>query len=183
MAASVAINRNAGIGKEFVISRVFDAPRDLVWTTWTQGERLAQWWGPKGCKIRIVKLELRPDGIFHYTMQFPKPQPFLKGGNEMWGRFIYREITTPERIAFINSFSDATGGITRAPFSEIWPLEVLNTVTLAEQDGKTALTLRAYPINSTTEENETFAGMHDSMRGGYGGTFEQLTDYLAKARA
>jgi uncharacterized protein YndB with AHSA1/START domain len=183
MAASAAISKSPGAAKEFVISRSFDAPRDLVWTAWTQGERLAQWWGPKGCKIRIVKLEPRPGGIFHYAMEFPKPQPFLKGGKEMWGRFVYREVTAPERIVFINSFSDATAGVTRAPFSDIWPLEVLNTVTFTEERGKTTLTLRAYPINSTAEENETFAGMHDSMRGGFGGTFEQLADYLAKAQA
>jgi hypothetical protein len=91
--------------------------------------------------------------------------------------------TAPERIVFINSFSDAKGGITRAPFSETWPLEVLVTVTLAERGGKTELTLRAGPINTTTEENETFAGMHDSMRQGYGGTFDQLAVYLATAKA
>jgi len=184
MAASAAINRNPGsAGKEFVISRLFDAPRDLVWTAWTQGERLAQWWGPKGCKIRVVKLELRPGGIFHYALEFPEPQPWLKGSNGMWGRFIYREIAAPERIVFINSFSDAAGGITRAPFSDTWPLEVLNSMTLVEKNGKTELTLRAHPINSTAEENEAYAGMHDSMRQGFGGTFDQLAAYLATAKA
>lgn len=179
MAASAATTINHPAGKEFVIARVFDAPRDLVWSAWTQGERLAQWWGPKGCKIRVLKLEMRPGGIFHYAMEFPEPQPFLKGESEAWGRFIYREITAPERIIFIDSFADATGAITRAPFSEVWPLEVLNTMTLAEKDGKTTLTLRVYPINSTTEENEAFAGIHDSLRQGYGGTFDQLAAYLA----
>ncbi len=183
MAASAATTSAPLAGKEFVISRVFDAPRDLVWSAWTQGERLAQWWGPKGCKIRVLKLEMRPGGIFHYMMEFPKPQPFLKGESEAWGRFIYREITAPERIIYINSFSDATGGITRAPFSEVWPLEVLVTVTLVEKSGKTTLTLRVHPINSTTEENEAFAGIHDSMRQGYGGTMDQLSDHLAKAQA
>ena len=183
MAASAAINRNAETGKEFVISRLLDAPRDLVWTAWTQGERLAQWWGPKGCKIRIVKLELRPGGVLHYAMEFPETQPWLNGSNQMWGRLAYREIGAPERIVFINSFSDANGGITRAPFSETWPLEVLITVTLVEKGEKTELTLRAYPVNSTAEEGETFAGMHNSMRQGYGGTFDQLAVYLATAKA
>jgi len=50
---------------EFVITRAFDAPREVVWKSWTQAERLAQWWGPKGCAIRVVKLDLRPGGIFH----------------------------------------------------------------------------------------------------------------------
>jgi len=71
--------------REFVISRVFDAPRELVWKAWTEAPRLAQWWGPKGCTIRVVKLDVRPGGIFHYAMQY-------KPGHDMWGRFIYREI-------------------------------------------------------------------------------------------
>jgi uncharacterized protein YndB with AHSA1/START domain len=54
----------------------------------------------------------------------------------MWGRFVYREIVAPERIVFINSFSDEEGNITRAPFSPTWPLEVLNTLTLSEHEGK-----------------------------------------------
>lgn len=183
MAATPATKGAAAARKEFVISRVYDAPRDLVWKAWTQGERLAQWWGPKGCKIRVVKLELRPGGIFHYAMEFPAPQSWLKGASEMWGRFVYREIAAPEKIVFVNSFSDAQGGITRAPFSQTWPLEIINTMTLAVKDGKTALTLRAGPADVTNEEYETFAGMHDSMRQGFGGTFDQLADYLAKGQA
>jgi uncharacterized protein YndB with AHSA1/START domain len=107
-------------GPEFAILRVFDAPRDLVWKAFTKRERLAQWWGPKGFKILVSKLDLRPGGIFHYCMQSPD-------GQEMWGRFVYREIVAPERIVHINSFSDDKGGITRAPFSSTWPLEVLTS--------------------------------------------------------
>jgi uncharacterized protein YndB with AHSA1/START domain len=125
----------------------------------------------------VIKLEFRPGGMFHYAMSY---QP----GRDMYGRFIYREIVAPERIVFVNSFSDADGGITRAPFPQLegkWPLEVLNTMTLAERDGRTTLSLVGGPINATEEERRIFAGMHDSMRQGFGGTFDQLADYLAKA--
>jgi hypothetical protein len=103
-------------------------------------------------------------------------------GKDMFGRFVYREIVAPERLVFINSFSDANGGITRAPFPQIgptWPLEVLNTLTLSEQAGQTTLTLRGGPINATDEERKTFAGMFDSLRQGFTGTFDQLAAYLA----
>ena len=86
-------------------------------------------------------------------------------------------------IVFVNSFSDAEGGITRAPFPQLegkWPLEVLNTMTLTEQGGMTTLNLRGGPINATEEERKMFASMHESMRQGFGGTFDQLADYLAK---
>ena len=104
-------------------------------------------------------------------------------GHEIYGRFIYREIAAPYRLVFVNSFSDAEGGITRAPFPQLegkWPLEVLNTMTLTEQGGMTTLHLRGGPINATEEERKMFDSMHDSMRQGFGGTFDQLADYLAK---
>ncbi len=157
----------------FVITRVFDAPRDLVWKAWAEPERLQQWWGPKGCKIRIAALEFRPGGLFHYVMEYST-------GATMWGRFFYREISKPERIVWLNSFSNETGGITRAPFSPLIPLEIQNTVTLAGQGGKTEITLRARPHGATEEECAFFDGFHGSLQQGYGGTMDQLEEYLAK---
>jgi uncharacterized protein YndB with AHSA1/START domain len=162
--------------KEFTITRVFDAPRDLVWAAWTQGERLAQWWGPKGSKVRVLKLEVRPGGMFHYSFEYQQ-------GHPMWGRFIFREILAPERLAFVVSFTDANAEIIRAPIRENWPLEVLNTVTFSEKNGKTALTLRARPINPTDAEYQAFLEMLESLAQGYGGTMDQLADHLAKAKA
>lgn len=178
MAANAATTSYAGnpAAKEFVISRAFDAPRDLVWSAWTQGERLAQWWGPKGCKVRVLKLEMRPGGMFHYSFEYQLGKP-------MWGRFIYREIAAPERIVFVNSFTDVHGEIIRAPIKENWPLEVLNTVTFTEKSGRTTLTLRVKPINPTEIEYQTFLEMFDSLAQGYGGTMDQLGDHLAKAQA
>jgi uncharacterized protein YndB with AHSA1/START domain len=165
--------------KPFSITRVFNAPRHLVWKAWTESERLAQWWGPKGCKLRVQKLDFRPGGSFVYAMQF-QPGPDMPS-QEMWGRFVYREIVTPERMVFTSAFSDANGGVTRAPFSPTWPLEILNVLTLTEQDGKTTLDLRGNPVNPTDEEQKTFDGMHPSLRQGFGGTFDQLESYLATA--
>jgi uncharacterized protein YndB with AHSA1/START domain len=163
----------ASVDREFTITRSFNAPRDLVWKAWSEPERLAQWWGPKGCKLEVRKLEFKPGGIFHYGMQM--------GPGMWWGRFIYREIEKPERIVFVSSFSDEAGGITRAPFSSTWPLEVLNNLTLTEENGKTTVALRGGPINPTAEERAFYEGMFESMQQGFGGTFDQLDEYLAKA--
>jgi uncharacterized protein YndB with AHSA1/START domain len=163
--------------QEFTITRTFEASRQRVWKAWSDPQALARWWGPKGTTIRVLKLEFRPGGMFHYSMAY-------RPGHEMYGRFIYREILAPERLAFVVSFSDPDGGITRAPFPQLdgkWPLEVLNTLTLTERDGRTTLSLIGGPINATEEERKIFAGMHDSMRQGFGGTFDQLADYLAQA--
>lgn len=161
--------------QDFVITRTLNAPRDKVWKAWSEADSLAQWWGPKGCTIRIVTFDFRPGGVFHYAMQF---QP----GHDMFGRFVYRDIAAPERIVFINSFSDIDGGITRAPFpqlKDLWPLEVHNTLTLSEENGKTTLTLRGRPINASEAETNAFIGMFDSMKQGFGGTFDKLEEYLA----
>jgi uncharacterized protein YndB with AHSA1/START domain len=159
---------------EFTITRTINAPRETVWKAVSEQDRLAQWWGPKGSTLRVIRLDFRPGGIFHYAMKF---QP----GHDMFGRFIYREIAAPEKIVFVSSFSDAQGGITRAPFptiGETWPLEVLNTWTLTESGGKTSLHLTGGPLNASEAERKTFAGMFDSMRQGFGGTFDQLDAYL-----
>jgi uncharacterized protein YndB with AHSA1/START domain len=149
-----------------------------VWQAWTEPERLAQWWGPKGATIRVAKHELRPGGIFHYAMQF---QP----GRDIWGRFIYREIAAPERLVFVSSFSDADGGITRPPFPQLgddWPMEILNTLAFAGRGGRTTLTLRGCPINANEEGRKAYASMIGSMQHGYAGTFDKLAEHLAGSK-
>jgi uncharacterized protein YndB with AHSA1/START domain len=162
------------LDQDFVITRVFDAPRDLVFKAWTDAESMAQWWGPKGYNILVSRFEFRPGGIFLYCMQ-------SSDGHEMWGRFVFREILAPERIVFINSFADEEGNIIRAPFFDgIWPLEVLTTVTLTDHERGTMLTLHARPLNAVEEELTIFHQAFKSMEQGYGGTMDQLADFLSK---
>jgi uncharacterized protein YndB with AHSA1/START domain len=161
--------------RELVITRVFDAPRKLVWKAFTESDRLAQWWGPQGFTMLVRTLDFRPGGVFHYAMRAPD-------GHVMWGKFVYREIQAPERMVFVNSFSDEDGAIIRAPFSPTWPLEVLNTVTLTESDGTTTVTLRGGPINATEKERDTFWNSQQSVQQGFAGTFDQLAAYLAEAQ-
>ena len=161
--------------KDFVISRVLDAPRELVWKVFSEPERMKEWWGPKGFTVIASKMDFRPGGIYHYGMQAPN-------GAAMWGKFVYREIVPPERMVFINSFSDGDGGVTRHPMSPSWPLEMLSTFTFEElPGGKTRFTLRWRAYNASAEEQKTFDAAHDSMNQGWGGTLEQLTAYLKTA--
>jgi uncharacterized protein YndB with AHSA1/START domain len=161
---------------EFVITRIFDAPRELVWKVHAEVEHMAHWWGPKGLTWIGGTLDFRPGGVFHYGMRSPD-------GQEMWGKFVYREIVRPERIVFVNSFSNKSGGTTRAPFAADWPLEVLNTLTFTEDNGKTTLTLRGRPINATENERRRFDAVRPSMNQGFGGTFDQLAEYLAAVQS
>jgi uncharacterized protein YndB with AHSA1/START domain len=158
----------------FVISRVFDAPRDKIWKAWTEAARLKQWWGPKGFVVTHCKVDLRPGGIMHYCLRMPD-------GNEMWGKFVYREIVKPERLVFVNSFSDKDAGIAVHPMSVNWPREMLSTVTFEEQGGRTKLTVQWIPLDTSTDlERKTFEDGRDSMKQGWSGTFEQFAEYLAR---
>lgn len=159
-------------GKEFSLTRTFNASRSQVWAAFTMPEHLRHWWGPRGCAIEIAQFDLRAGGIFLYCMKFP-------GNHAVWGRFIYREISTPERLVWVSSFSDQHGGLARNPFADAWPLETLTTVTLQEKEGITTLSLTATPINCTDAESQAFLGGIDSMTKGFGGTFAQLEEYLS----
>ncbi len=157
---------------EFLITRVFDAPRDLMWQVYSQPEHLAKWWGPVGLKMVKVDVDFRPGGVFHYGMETPD-------GHQMWGKFIYQDIDAPERLSFVVSFSDENKGITRHPMSATWPLEVLSIITFFEiAPGKTALIMSAMPVNASEEECKTFDAGRSSMAGGYKGTMDQLDSYL-----
>ena len=160
-------------GTPFVITRVVNAPRDLVWKAWTEAEHLQHWWGPKGSTVEVKKVDLRLGGVFHYVLRYST-------GAAMWGRFTYREIAAPARLVYLSCFSDESGGITRAPFPGNFPLEIENTVTLEEHEGGTEITISGLPHDATDEERMFFEGMFASMTGGFGGTLDQLADYLVK---
>jgi uncharacterized protein YndB with AHSA1/START domain len=163
-------------GTELVITRIVNAPRELVYQVWTEPEHLAAWWGPTGMELTVVSLDVRPGGLFHYGMKSPE-------GFEMFARFAYQEVVAPEKLSYVTSFADTEGNVIRAPFSPIFPLEILNKLTFTEEDGKTIIVMSGGPINATEEEVQFFASMKGSMEEGFGGTFKQLDDYIVKITA
>ena len=107
--------------RELDITRVFDAPREVGWKAWTDPKKMAQWWGPHGFTNPVCELDARPGGQIRVDMRGPDGTVYPMTG-------VYREITPPERLVFTSAASDEEGN----------PLfEVLNTVTFAEQSGKT----------------------------------------------
>lgn len=159
---------------DFAISRVLDAPREMVWSAFTDPERMKHWWGPKGFTVIASKMDLRPGGTYHYGLKAPD-------GTPMWGKFVFREIVPLTRMVFISSFSDEAGGTTRHPLHMSWPLEMLSVFTFEElPGGKTKFTVHWTPHNATEEERKTFDAGQASMQQGWSGTLDQLTTYLAK---
>ncbi len=160
-------------GGEFTISRVFDAPRELVWKAITEPERMKHWWGPKGFTVKVSKMDFRPGGTYHYGLRSPE-------GLDVWGKFIFRHIVKPERIDLVSCFSDENGGLGRHPMAPNWPPEMLSSFIFTEQAGKTTFTVKWVPFNATEIEVKTFREGMASMQQGWTGTLDQLTEYLTK---
>ena len=160
------------VDKPFIISRTFNAPRELVFDCFTNPDRMQQWTGPKGMKVITAKMDLRPGGMYHYAMQ-------AEGAPAMWGKSVYREIAPPEQLIYINAFSDENAGLTRHPLSPDWPLELLTTVTFEADGDKTNLTIKWELMdNATASESTIFLTSFGSMTMGWSGSLDKLGEYL-----
>lgn len=145
MAASNASTSAAGStpDRELVITRVFDAPRNLVFQAWTDPQRLQRWWGPAKFTNPVCELDLRPGGAIRIHMRAPDGVIYPMAG-------VFQEIVEPERLVFTSAALDDKG-------SPIF--EILNTVTFAEHSGKTKLTLQARVVMRTAEAARYLPGM------------------------
>jgi uncharacterized protein YndB with AHSA1/START domain len=143
---------------ELVLTRVFDAPRKLVFKAWTDPKIVAQWWGPHHFTNPVCELDARPGGAIRIHMRGPDGTIYPMTGT-------YQEIVEPERIVFTSAALDAAGN----------PMfEMLTTVTFAEQDRKTKQILRTRVIKSTAEAPRYLAG----MEAGWTQSLQRLTAYL-----
>ncbi len=157
--------------KEMIITRTFDAPRELVWKAWTEPEYFMRWWGPKGFTAPVIRIDLREGGRYLWCMRSPE-------GQEFWSTGEYREIARPEKIVYTDSFSDAEGNVVPAShygMSGDWPLELLVTVTFEEDDGRTTMTLRSAGIPA--------GQMYDMSRAGWNESLDKLAKVLEEGEA
>ncbi|MGH7924773.1 MAG: SRPBCC domain-containing protein [Candidatus Binatus sp.] len=173
MAAKSSAAAAAPIAREILFTRLFNAPRELVWKAFTERERLARWWGMKGFTTQIRELDLRPGGTFLYSMRMPD-------GREMLGKWIYREIVAPELLVVVHFTTDDTGEPIPNPYDASLPPEMLTTSSFTEQAGRTTLTLRSVPINETRAQREAFNKLADAMESGFNNSLDLLDLYLAK---
>jgi uncharacterized protein YndB with AHSA1/START domain len=112
--------------REITITRVFNAPRELVFKAWTDPKQLAEWWGPKGFTNPVCEVDLRPGGALRIVMRAPDGADYPMKG-------VFREIVPPSRLVFTNIAVDKDGNHI---------IEGLTTVTFAEEGRKTKLTLQ-----------------------------------------
>ncbi|MGG4342412.1 SRPBCC domain-containing protein [Paenibacillus lautus] len=156
-------------GEVLVLERVFNAPRELVYKVFTDGEHLKQWWGPRGWEVTVSKMDFRPGGSWHYCMKCLDKNQGDFYGMESWGKSVYQEIEEPEKIVYIDYFSDAEGNIAKGmPATTV-------TMSFEEQDGKTKLISRA--VYDSPEALKTVLDM--GMEEGITQTWDRLEEYLA----
>lgn len=151
---SVAANP---VERELVITRVFDAPRDVVFRAWISPEQAVQWWGPEGFTVVALEMDVRPGGTWRKCMRSPE-------GKDFWREGVYREIVAPERLVFTYVSDDPLGNPGH---------ETLVTVTFAARGDKTLMILRQTGFESTAAR--------DSHRGGWGSCIERFARYVATA--
>lgn len=158
---------------ELIITRVFDAPRKLVWKAWTEPGRLMSWWGPKNFTSPACKIDFRVGGKYLFCMRSPD-------GKDFWSTGVYREIVPLERIVCTDSFADEKGNVVPATHYGMgadFPLEMQVTVTFEDhedrtgrQASKTKMTLRHVGIPAGT--------MRDMTGAGWNGSFDKLAEIL-----
>lgn len=158
-------------GHGLTIVRSFKATKAKVFNAFANADSLAEWWGPAGSSITVISFDFQPGGKFHYKLE--------GGGQVMWGRFIYGNITRPDSIEFTSSFSDEAGNICKSPFPMDFPLEIFNSITLHEENGMTILTLTGHPVNATGDQQATYQSIIPNMEQGFAGTFAKLEEYLS----
>ncbi len=158
----------------YVLEREFDAPRELVWKTWTDPELLPRWYGPRVETI-VHRLEVKPGGLWLLEMQM--------GGNSNYQRVEYTEVTPPERLVWLHSNSDADWNIISSPMMADWPRVLLTTVTFEEDGGQTKMRLTWVPHEASEVEIAGFAAAMDGMDKGWGAGMELLAELLAELQA
>lgn len=126
------------IDQGLVIVRTFEAPRHLVWRSWTEPERVKRWWGPRGFTCPFASIDLRVGGKVLTCMRSPE-------GTDFWSTGVYREIDPPGTLVVTDSFADEEGHVVPAShygLGDDFPLELVIALQLAERGDVTEMTLR-----------------------------------------
>ena len=164
MAASNGkINSMEAAPADLIITRVFDAPRELVWKAWTDVKLVSQWWGPKGFTNPRCEWNARPKGSIHIDMRAPDGVVYPMSGT-------FQEVVEPERLVFASSALDENG---KSMF------DILNTVLFVDQKGKTFVTLTAHVISATELAPQYLKGMEM----GWQQSLDRLGEHLARSGA
>jgi uncharacterized protein YndB with AHSA1/START domain len=153
--------------RELVITRIFDAPRNIVFKAWSEPEHLMRWWGPHGFTCPVCEMDFRVGGRWRFCMRSPE-------GNEEWQQGVYREIVEPERIVFSYAFEAVAGASGLSGWTPGHQTTV--TVTFAVHEGnKTKLTVH--------QTNFDIVAVRDDHVRGWNEALDHLADYVVSDSA
>jgi uncharacterized protein YndB with AHSA1/START domain len=155
----------------FRLTYTFNAPKQMVFEAFSNAEALNAWWGPVETENKVVSLDFRPAGIFHFSMK-------AKNGAISYGRFLFQTIQPYDLLEFTNAFADANANIVKAPFDIPLPVEIAYRLEFTEVKGKTTIHLTGKPVGGSEEEIAGFRAINEGMEQGFGATFGKLAEYL-----
>ncbi len=161
-----------------IVTREFDAPRDLMWDVCTKAHHMARWFAPGGRVGNVKSLDFRVGGMVHYSQSAPD------GSDVVWGRGVYTEISPKDRIVYMQSFSDEHANIGSHPMAPGWP-RVMHCIYRFDDLGnkRTRLTVEWAPADdSSAEAIAMFDGARAGMDGGWKGTLDNLENYISSLK-
>ena len=159
---------------EYIIDRIFDAPRELVWRAWTDPDLLHRWYGPNVETI-IHKFDLRPGGSWLNEMKWDGKSDFSK--------MVFQEVTQLQKLVWHHSSSDSDWNIIASPMMVDWPRVVLTTVTFEDMGDKTNVRLTQVPIEATDAEIACFAKVMARMDKGWASGYAILDKMFVELQA
>ena len=159
---------------EYILERVFDAPREMVWRAWTDPDVLHRWYGPN-VETVIHKFDLVPGGAWLNEMKW--------GDNSHFQKVVFQEVTPPAKLVWHHYSSDSDWNVAANPMMPDWPRALLTTVTFDDLGDKTSVKLSQVPIEATDAELACFTKMMAGMDNGWGAGYTILDGLLAELQA
>lgn len=160
--------QNPPVGaREFVVERLFNASRALMFDMFTRPEHLKRWWAPQPFTISACTVDLRPGGVWHYAMHSPE-------GQDHWARSVYREIVPPEKLVYTSTFADEHGNPTEGV-----PENLTIVLFTAESDGKTRVSARFQFENAEAMKTAIAMGMQQGLNM----TWDYLMNYVQELQS
>jgi uncharacterized protein YndB with AHSA1/START domain len=153
------INQSSTADREIVLSRLLDAPRELVFAAWTDPKQIVQWWGPRGFTTTSHEMSVTPGGVWRFVMHGPD-------GRDYKNKIIFTEVVAPERLVYRHAGEE-----------EHEDVRFQVAVTFQAQGRKTLLTMRS--LFATAQERDEVVSKYGAIEGGKQ-TLERLAEHVEK---
>jgi uncharacterized protein YndB with AHSA1/START domain len=153
------MSQSSTANREIVLSRLLDAPRELVWQAWVDPKQVVQWWGPLGFTTTTQEMAVTPGGMWRFVMHGPD-------GTDYKNKIIFTEVVKPERLVYRHAGEEATADV-----------KFHVTVTFEAQGRKTLLTMRS--LFETAQERDEVVTKYGAIEGGKQ-TLERLAAHVEK---